>query len=281
MLGLFKVMDGLPVTIRLLDPPLHEFLPHGSEELHELAARIDRPVDELRTRLADLAEVNPMLGFRGCRLSVVFPEITEMQVRAIMSAAVKATEQGLRPMPEIMIPLVVNVREIRLVTEIIDRGIGKALGGKAVSIPYKIGTMMETPRSCLGAGRIARAVEFMSFGTNDLTQMTYGFSRDDAGRFIPQYLDAKLIEADPFVSLDRRGVGRLLHMAVEEARGSGVGLKFGICGEHGGDPRSIRFCHDIGLDYVSCSAFRVPVARIAAAQAAVRASRRVIGERDD
>ena len=281
MLGLFKVMDGLPVTIRLLDPPLHEFLPHGSEELHELAARIDRPVDELRTRLADLAEVNPMLGFRGCRLSVVFPEITEMQVRAIMSAAVKATEQGLRPMPEIMIPLVVNVREIRLVTEIIDRGIGKALGGKAVSIPYKIGTMMETPRSCLGAGRIARAVEFMSFGTNDLTQMTYGFSRDDAGRFIPQYLDAKLIEADPFVSLDRRGVGRLLHMAVEEARGSGVGLKFGICGEHGGDPRSIRFCHDIGLDYVSCSAFRVPVARIAAAQAAVRASRRVIGERTD
>ena len=274
MLGLFRVMDGLPVTIRLLDPPLHEFLPHGEQELAELAQRIDRPVAELRARLEDLAEVNPMLGFRGCRLSVVYPEITEMQVRAIIGAAVTATAEGLRPLPEIMIPLVVNVREVRLVTEIVDRSIRTALGGKSVSIPYKIGTMMETPRACLGAGRIARNVEFMSFGTNDLTQMTYGFSRDDAGRFIPQYLDAKLIEADPFVSLDRRGVGRLLSMAIEDARESGVGLKFGICGEHGGDPRSIRFCHDIGLDYVSCSAFRVPVARIAAAQAAVRASRR-------
>jgi len=277
MLGLFRVMDGLPVTIRLLDPPLHEFLPHDAEELDQLATRIGRPLKELRERIENLSEVNPMLGFRGCRLSVVYPEITEMQVRAIIGAAVQAIEEGLRPLPEIMIPLVVNVREVRLVTEIIDRGIRAKLGEKSVSVPYRIGTMMETPRACLGAGRIARNVEFMSFGTNDLTQMTYGFSRDDAGRFIPQYLDAKLIEADPFVSLDRRGVGRLLQMAVDEAKESGVGLKFGICGEHGGDPRSIRFCHDIGLDYVSCSAFRVPVARVAAAQAAVRASRRAEG----
>ena len=278
MLALFRIMDGLPVTIRLLDPPLHEFLPHDDEALGELAERLGRPVATLRERLDGLVEVNPMLGFRGCRLSVVYPEITQMQVRAIIGAAVKAVEEGLRPLPEIMIPLVVNVREIRLVAEIIDRGARTTLGGKAVSIPYKIGTMMETPRSCLGAGRIARAVEFMSFGTNDLTQMTYGFSRDDAGRFIPQYLDKKLIETDPFVSLDRRGVGRLMQMAVEDARREAPGLKLGICGEHGGDPRSIRFCHDLGLDYVSCSAFRVPVARVAAAQAAVRASRRATSD---
>jgi pyruvate,orthophosphate dikinase len=273
MLALFRVMDGLPVTIRLLDPPLHEFLPHGDADLAALAERLSRPVAELRERLDDLVEVNPMLGFRGCRLSVVYPEITEMQVRAIIGAAVRAVEEGLRPLPEIMIPLVVNVREIRLISEIIDRGVRATLGEKAASIPYRIGTMMETPRSCLSAGRIARSVEFMSFGTNDLTQMTYGFSRDDAGRFIPQYLDAKLIEADPFVSLDRRGVGRLMQTAVEDAREAATGLKFGICGEHGGDPRSIRFCHDLGLDYVSCSPYRVPVARVAAAQAAVRTSR--------
>lgn len=272
MLALFRVMDGLPVTIRLLDPPLHEFLPHGEEELAELAGRLGRPVADLRQRLHGLTEVNPMLGFRGCRLSVVYPEITEMQVRAIIGAAVQAVEAGLRPVPEIMIPLVVNVREVRLVAEIVDRGIQAVLREAAVSIPYRIGTMMETPRACLGAGRIARAVEFMSFGTNDLTQMTYGFSRDDAGRFIAEYLDRKLIETDPFVSLDQRGVGRLMQLAVEEARAARRGMKLGICGEHGGDPRSIQFCHDLGLDYVSCSAFRVPVARIAAAQANVRAA---------
>jgi pyruvate,orthophosphate dikinase len=272
MLALFRVMDGLPVTIRLLDPPLHEFLPHGEEELTELAGRLGRPVSDLRQRLDSLTEVNPMLGFRGCRLSVVYPEITEMQVRAIISAAVQAVETGLRPVPEIMIPLVVNVREVRLVAELVDRGIQAVLREAAVSIPYRIGTMMETPRACLGAGRIARAVEFMSFGTNDLTQMTYGFSREDAGRFIAEYLDRKLIETDPFVSLDQRGVGRLMQLAAEEARGARQGMKLGICGEHGGDPRSIQFCHDLGLDYVSCSAYRVPVARIAAAQASVRAA---------
>ena len=212
-----------------------------------------------------------MLGFRGCRLSVVHPEITEMQVKAIISAAVDATEQGYKPFPEIMVPLVVNVREVRLVNQIIDRGIHAVLKEKTVSVPYKIGTMMETPRAALGADRLADEVEFMSFGTNDLTQMTYGFSRDDAGRFIPRYLERKLIEHDPFVSLDRRAVGRLLEMAVSESRARKKGIKYGVCGEHGGDPRSIRFFHDLGLDYVSCSPFRVPIARIAAAQANVAA----------
>jgi len=213
--------------------------------------------------------VNPMLGFRGCRLSVVYPEITEMQVRAIISAAIDAAAQGCKPVPEIMIPLVVNVREIRLVNEIIDKGVHEVFKEKNASIAYKIGTMMETPRATLGADRLAPEVEFMSFGTNDLTQMTYGFSRDDVGKFIPRYLEKKLVDADPFVSLDQRAVGRLMEMAVNESRAVKKGIKYGICGEHGGDPRSIRFCHEIGLDYVSCSPFRVPIARIAAAQANV------------
>ncbi|MCB1675874.1 MAG: pyruvate, phosphate dikinase, partial [Halioglobus sp.] len=271
MLALFKVMDGLPVTIRLLDPPLHEFLPHGEQEIVDLAARIGKPAQKIREITESLQEVNPMLGFRGCRLSVVHPEITEMQVKAIISAAVDATEQGYKPFPEIMVPLVVNVREIRMVNQIIDRGIHAVLKEKTVSVPYRIGTMMETPRATLGADRLADEVEFMSFGTNDLTQMTYGFSRDDAGKFIPRYLERKLIEHDPFVSLDQRAVGRLLEMAVSESRARKKGIKYGICGEHGGDPRSIRFFHDLGLDYVSCSPFRVPIARIAAAQANVAA----------
>ena len=269
ILELFKVMDGLPVTIRLLDPPLHEFLPHTEQEMTALAERIGKPIAKVREISEGLAEVNPMLGFRGCRLSVVYPEITEMQVKAIISAAVEATEQGYKPFPEIMVPLVVNVREIRLINKIIDKGIHEVLSEKRVSIPYKIGTMVETPRAALGADRLASEVEFMSFGTNDLTQMTYGFSRDDIGKFLPEYLNKKLVEADPFVSLDQRAVGRLMEMAVTESRARKPGIKYGICGEHGGDPRSIQFCHDLGLDYVSCSPFRVPVARIAAAQAAV------------
>jgi pyruvate,orthophosphate dikinase len=269
ILELFRVMDGLPVTIRLLDPPLHEFLPHTQEDMEALAGRIGKSADKVREISNRLSEVNPMLGFRGCRLSVVYPEITEMQVKAIISAAADAMEQGLKPLPEIMIPLVINVREIRLITDIIDRSIREVSKAKTVSVPYKIGTMMETPRATLGAHRLAPEVEFMSFGTNDLTQMTYGFSRDDAGKFIPQYLKQKLIDADPFVSLDQRAVGRLMEMAVTESRVRKKGIKYGICGEHGGDPRSIRFCHDLGLDYVSCSPYRVPIARIAAAQANV------------
>lgn len=269
MLELFKVMDGLPVTIRLLDPPLHEFLPHEEADMQALAEAIGKPVEKVREITEGLAEVNPMLGFRGCRLSIVYPEITEMQVQAIMSAAADAVEQGYRPLPEIMIPLVVNVREIRLISEIIDRGVQAVLRERLVSVPYKVGTMMETPRATLGADRLAPEVEFMSFGTNDLTQMTYGFSRDDAGKFIPRYIEKKLVDADPFVSLDQRAVGRLMEMAVNESRRVKKGIKYGICGEHGGDPRSIRFCHNLGLDYVSCSPFRVPIARIAAAQANV------------
>ena len=269
MLELFKVMDRLPVTIRLLDPPLHEFLPQTVEDIDALAARIGKPAEQIKETAGRLAEVNPMLGFRGCRLSVVYPEITEMQVKAIISAAADAIEAGYRALPEIMIPLVINVREIRLVTRIIDKCIHDMAKARSVSLRYKIGTMMETPRATLGADRLAPEVEFMSFGTNDLTQMTYGFSRDDAGKFIPKYLKEKLIDVDPFVSLDQRAVGRLMELAITESRARKKGIKYGICGEHGGDPRSIRFCHDIGLDYVSCSPFRVPIARIAAAQANV------------
>ena len=269
MLALYKVMDGLPVTIRLLDPPLHEFLPHTQADMAAMADSVGKPLEKIKEITDHLSEINPMLGFRGCRLSVVYPEITEMQVRAIIGAAIEASEQGYRPFPEIMIPLVVNVREIRLINEIIERVIHELLSSKGVSIAYKIGTMMETPRACLGADRLAPAIEFMSFGTNDLTQMTYGFSRDDAGKFIPEYLEKKLIESDPFVSLDQRGVGRLIEMTINDSSARKKGIKYGICGEHGGDPRSIRFCHEQGLDYVSCSPYRVPVARIAAAQANV------------
>ena len=248
---------------------MHEFLPQTDEDIEALAGRLGKSAGRIREITERLSEVNPMLGFRGCRLSVVHPEITDMQVTAIISAAADAIEQGYRALPEIMIPLVVNVREIRLVTEIIDRSIRAVTRKKTVSVPYKIGTMMETPRATLGANRLAPEVEFMSFGTNDLTQMTYGFSRDDAGKFIPKYLEKKLIEADPFVSLDQRAVGRLMELAVHESRAVKPGIKYGICGEHGGDPKSIRFCHELGLDYVSCSPFRVPIARIAAAQANV------------
>ncbi|MFT6039149.1 MAG: pyruvate,orthophosphate dikinase [Candidatus Azotimanducaceae bacterium] len=270
MYQLYEVMDGLPVTIRLLDPPLHEFLPHDDAGVKQLAESTGKSEAEIEALSRSLMEVNPMLGFRGCRLSVVYPEITEMQVKAIISAAADAIEKGIDARPEIMIPLVVNVREVRLVSDIIERSINEIMSQRNVSVPYKVGTMMETPRACLGADRLAPAVEFMSFGTNDLTQMTYGFSRDDAGRFIPEYLEKSLINADPFVSLDQRGVGDLMKIALERSRQAKPGVKYGICGEHGGDPESVLFCHNIGLDYVSCSPFRLPIARISAAQAAVK-----------
>ena len=270
MYQLFEVMDGLPVTIRLLDPPLHEFLPHDAAGIKQLADSTGKSEAEIETLSRSLMEVNPMLGFRGCRLSVVYPEITEMQVKAIISAAADAIENGIDARPEIMIPLVINVREVRLVSDIIEQAITDIMSQRTVSVPYKVGTMMETPRACLGADRLAPAVEFMSFGTNDLTQITYGFSRDDAGRFIPEYLEKSLINSDPFVALDQRGVGDLMKIALERSRKVKPGIKYGICGEHGGDPESVLFCHNIGLDYVSCSPFRLPVARISAAQAAVK-----------
>ena len=269
MKQLFEVMDGLPVTIRLLDPPLHEFLPHDGQGMAALSERIGKSVETIREITRGLMEVNPMLGFRGCRLSVIFPEITGMQVKAIISAAADAHDEGISARPEIMIPLVINVREVRLITEIIERSVHEVMQKRKVSVPYRIGTMMETPRACLTAQRLAPEVEFMSFGTNDLTQMTYGFSRDDAGRFIPEYLDKNLIADDPFVSLDTRAVGSLMKMAIERSKEVKQGIKYGICGEHGGNPASVHFCHEIGLDYVSCSPYRVPVARIAAAQAAL------------
>ncbi len=269
MLAIFREMNGLPVTIRLLDPPLHEFLPHDVSEMEQLSKKIGKSLEAIQARTEALSEVNPMLGFRGCRLSVEYPEITEMQVRAIIGAAIAAKQEGVSALPEIMIPLVVNVREIRLINEIIDRSAQEVMKARGASIRYKIGTMMETPRACISADRIASDVEFMSFGTNDLTQMTYGFSRDDVAKFIPQYLTKKLVEVDPFISLDQRGVGKLMKMAIEESGHHKKGIKYGICGEHGGDPRSVKFCHHLGLNYVSCSPYRVPVARIAAAQANV------------
>jgi pyruvate,orthophosphate dikinase len=262
-------MDGLPVTVRLLDPPLHEFLPHSEEDMVALAHRINKPLEKIRAMTESLKEVNPMLGFRGCRLSIVHPEVTEMQLKAIISAAVRAIEEGLKPLPEIMIPLVVNVREIRLISEIIDRGIQAVMKEKHVSVPYKIGTMMETPRAALGADRLAPEVAFMSFGTNDLTQMTYGLSRDDAGRFMNTYVQQGVFPEDPFHVLDVDGVGELLQIGAERGRATRKDLTLSICGEHGGNPESIAFCRGQGFDYVSCRPFRVPLARLAAAHLAL------------
>jgi len=269
ILALFEVMQGFPVNIRLLDPPLHEFLPHDGAEIEGLAARLKKSPAKIHESLQHLSEVNPMLGFRGCRLSIVHPEITEMQVKAITSAAIDAKLAGMKPLPEIMIPLVINVREIRYITKIIETAALEIIQDRGVSVPYKVGTMMETPRACLGADRLASSVEFMSFGTNDLTQMTYGFSRDDVAKFIPEYLEKKIVETDPFVSLDQRSVSRLIKTAIEDSSAAVKGIKYGVCGEHGGDPVSVRIFHDLGLDYVSCSPYRVPVAKIAAAQASV------------
>ncbi|MBF0287550.1 MAG: pyruvate, phosphate dikinase [SAR324 cluster bacterium] len=272
MKALFKTMEGFEVTIRLLDPPLHEFLPHNDDEISALSGRIGMSADKIKEQVTSLHEFNPMLGFRGCRLAVVYPEITRMQAQAIITAAIELQEEGLNVIPEIMIPLVVTVREIRMIAKNIDESIKEVLQKKGVSITYRIGTMIETPRASLTAHRIAPEVEFMSFGTNDLTQMTFGFSRDDIGKFLPDYLGHKILDVDPFVSVDPYGVGRLVKMTIEDSSQKKAGLKFGICGEHGGDPHSIQFFHDAGLNYVSCSPFRVPVARVAAAQANLRST---------
>jgi pyruvate,orthophosphate dikinase len=263
-------MEGYEVTIRLLDPPLHEFLPHTDEEINALSGRIGVSADKIKAQVTGLHEFNPMLGFRGCRLAIVYPEITRMQAQAIITAAIELQAEGLNVIPEIMIPLVVNVREIRMIYKNIDSSIKEVLQQKGASVTYRIGTMIETPRAALTAHRIAPAVEFMSFGTNDLTQMTFGFSRDDIGKFLPDYLQNKILDVDPFVSVDPYGVGRLIKMTIADSSEKKSNLKYGICGEHGGDPLSIQFFHDVGLNYVSCSPFRVPVARVAAAQANLR-----------
>ena len=269
--GIFEAMDGLPVTIRLLDPPLHEFLPHGGEESKLLARTLDIARADLNRIIESLRETNPMLGHRGCRLGITYPEITEMQARAILEAAVRAMRRGISVKPEIMIPLVSTVNEFEHQRGVIESVASRVLGGMGEKISYLIGTMIELPRAALTAARIAESAEFFSFGTNDLTQTTLGLSRDDAGRFLPSYLDRGILADDPFQVLDTEGVGRLVRIAVEEGRRVRPDIKLGICGEHGGEPRSIAFCHSLGLDYVSCSPYRVPIARLAAAHAALEA----------
>jgi pyruvate,orthophosphate dikinase len=267
---LFKIMAGLPVTIRLLDPPLHEFLPHGEKEINEVAQALGRDPARVHHRVAELVEANPMLGHRGCRLGISYPEIYEMQARAIFEAAVEVkAETGETVIPEIMIPLVGTKREIEILKAVIDRVAGDIGQREGRQIAYQVGTMIELPRAALRAGTIAESAEFFSFGTNDLTQTAFGMSRDDAGAFLPAYQRAGILEHDPFVTLDTAGVGELIQIAAERGRAARANLKLGICGEHGGDPASIRFCETVGLDYVSCSPYRVPIARLAAAQAAL------------
>ena len=267
--GIFEAMTGLPVTIRLLDPPLHEFLPHGGEETKLLARTLGLERAELNRITESLRETNPMLGHRGCRLGITYPEITEMQGRAIFEAAVRAKRRGIDVRPEIMVPLVATLKEFENQRAILEEAARVVLGGMGEEVAYTIGTMIELPRAALTADEIATKAEFFSFGTNDLTQTTFGLSRDDAGRFLPNYIERGIISDDPFQVLDRNGVGKLIGFAVSAGRSVRSDLKVGICGEHGGEPRSVKFCHSIGLDYVSCSPYRVPIARLAAAHAAL------------
>ncbi|KAB3533244.1 pyruvate, phosphate dikinase [Alkaliphilus serpentinus] len=269
-LEIFEVMGERPVTIRLLDPPLHEFLPHEDEDVKALAQTMEISYQQLKEVVNDLKEFNPMLGHRGCRLAITYPEIYQMQVQAIIEAAVIAkVERGLEVIPEIMVPLVGEVKELEFVKELIIKTADEVFEEKGTSVQYLIGTMIEIPRACVTADIIAKEAEFFSFGTNDLTQMAYGFSRDDAGSFIKEYIDKAILEKDPFQRIDRTGVGKLMEIAVELGKKARPNIKLGICGEHGGEPNSIEFCHLLGLDYVSCSPFRVPIARLAAAQAAI------------
>jgi pyruvate,orthophosphate dikinase len=267
--GIFEAMAGLPVTIRLLDPPLHEFLPHGGEESKLLARTLGLGRAELAHIVDSLRETNPMLGHRGCRLGITYPEITEMQGRAIIEAALRAKRRGVDVRPEIMIPLVADFREFDNQRAVLMDVASQVLGGMGEELDFTIGTMIELPRAALTADEIAQRAEFFSFGTNDLTQTTFGLSRDDAGRFLPGYVERGIFGDDPFQVLDQSGVGKLIKLAVAAGRSVRPQLKVGICGEHGGEPRSVKFCHAIGLDYVSCSPFRVPIARLAAAHAAL------------
>jgi len=270
-IGIYEAMEYRPVTIRFLDPPLHEFLPTEDEDIQALADDMGVTFDQLKTTAASLHEFNPMMGHRGCRLTVSYPEIAEMQTRAIIEAAIDVTKRkGFKIVPEIMIPLVGEVKELKYVKDVVVRIADEIIAKEGMDMKYLVGTMIEIPRAALTADEIATEAEFFSFGTNDLTQMTFGFSRDDAGKFLADYYDKKVYEFDPFVRLDQKGVGKLVKMSVELGRMARPDIKLGICGEHGGDPSSVEFCHNVGLDYVSCSPFRVPVARLAAAQAQIR-----------
>jgi pyruvate,orthophosphate dikinase len=267
--GIFKAMDGLPVTVRLLDPPLHEFVPHEEENQKDMADEMGISVEEINAKVEELSEFNPMLGHRGCRLGNTFPEITEMQARAILEAALNVKAEGIKAKPEIMVPLIGTKEEFKLQEEIIRNVAESVFKERGDTVEYLVGTMIEIPRAALTAGEIADSAEFFSFGTNDLTQMTFGYSRDDAGRFLPIYLEKKILKVDPFQQLDQIGVGQLVEMGTKKGRESRPDLKVGICGEHGGEPNSVKFCHKVGMNYVSCSPFRVPIARLAAAQAAL------------
>ena len=268
--GIFTAMGDRPVTIRTLDPPLHEFLPHDAAMVAQLAKQFGVTRKSLSLKIESLQEANPMLGHRGCRLGITFPEITRTQVRALFEAACNvAKRSGVTPHPEVMIPLVGTAKELESQAAIVHEVAAEVFKEKQLSIRYLVGTMIELPRAALTAGEIARHAEFFSFGTNDLTQTSFGISRDDGGSFIPEYIESGIYESDPFATLDESGVGRLMEIACADGRRAHRGLKLGICGEHGGDPESIRICHDLGLDYVSCSPYRVPIARLAAAQAVI------------
>ena len=269
--GIYEAMQGLPVTIRYLDPPLHEFLPTSSYDISQLAKDMNIELDELKAVIASLHEFNPMMGHRGCRLAISYPEIAQMQTKAVIEAAInvqkKHPEWNLEP--EIMIPLVGDVAELKFVKKVVCDVADQLIQENEIEMKYHVGTMIEIPRAALLADEIAKEAEFFSFGTNDLTQMTFGFSRDDAGGFLQDYYEKKIFESDPFAHLDQKGVGKLISMATKLGRSTRPNIKLGICGEHGGDPASIEFCHNTGLNYVSCSPYRVPIARLAAAQAAI------------
>jgi pyruvate,orthophosphate dikinase len=265
----FREMAGKPVIIRTLDPPLHEFLPKTEEQMRELAGDMGMTVEEIRQKSESLHEFNPMLGHRGCRLGITYPEITEMQARAIFEAACEVKKEGKEVIAEVMIPVVNDVREFVNQKEIVDRVARDVMKEQRMEIEYKVGIMVELPRACVTADRIAEKAEFFSFGTNDLTQTTFGFSRDDVGKFVPDFIKKGILDFDPFQRLDQEGVGELMKIAVAKGRSTNQEIEMGICGEHGGDPSSIDFCHRVGLNYVSCSGYRVPVARVAAAHAAL------------
>jgi pyruvate,orthophosphate dikinase len=267
--GIFKALKGFPATIRFLDPPLHEFLPHEDKAQQELAVKMGVPVEKIKQRVKELHEFNPMLGFRGCRLGIIHPEISEMQARAIFEAAVEVQKSGIKVKPEVMIPLVGFKKELDLQVEVVHRVAKEVMAETKTKIAYMVGTMIEVPRGALTADEIAETAEFFSFGTNDLTQTCLGMSRDDSGTFLPAYAELEITRTNPFAAIDQAGTGQLMKIAVEKGNKTRPGIKLGICGEHGGDPSSVKFCHKIGLTYVSCSPFRVPVARLAAAQAAL------------
>jgi pyruvate,orthophosphate dikinase len=264
---IFKAMHDLPVIIRTLDPPLHEFLPHTDKEVKSLAKKMNVPYEKLQAKVISLHEMNPMLGHRGCRLGITYPEITEMQARAIFEAACEVNKQGIKVIPEVMIPLVGDVNEFVNQKRVVMKAAEEVMKKYGVKLKFFVGTMIEIPRACLTADEIAKEAEFFSYGTNDLTQMCFGFSRDDAAKFIAEYMERGILKYPPFHTLDQEGVGELIKIGIEKGRKGRPDLEVGICGEHGGDPQSVKFCHRVGMNYVSCSPYRVPVARLASAQA--------------